>query len=184
MLDLQAVHATRLQNGHLFTGERAAAYQGSLWQMPSCPKMQTCGSISSSESLESRLILLDSSSLFPHVRFSDSSNNSMSSSTQHSFKSWWDHPHRTLQFARFDVCSDNGMLEIRQLWSSNSVLIKRPLSFTQTILFLMWQHCFKLVLSVCCKNNRGTKCVTLCDYVPEKNESNIRSYAFCQVANL
>lgn len=123
-------------------------------------------------------------SLFPHVRFSDSSNNSMSSSTQHSFKSWWDHPHRTLQFARFDVCSDNGMLEIRQLWSSNSVLIKRPLSFTQTILFLMWQHCFKLVLSVCCKNNRGTKCVTLCDYVPEKNESNIRSYAFCQVANL
>ena len=98
--------------------------------------------------------------------------------------SWWDHPHRTLQFALFDVCSDNGMLEIRQLWSSNSVLIKRPLSFNQTILLLMWQHCFKLVLSVCCQNKRGTKCVTLCDYVPEKNESNICSYAFCQVANL
>ena len=43
---------TGLQDGHLFTGERAAAYQGSLWQMPSCPKMQTCGSISSSEWLE------------------------------------------------------------------------------------------------------------------------------------
>lgn len=123
-------------------------------------------------------------SLFPHVCFSDSSNNSMSSSTQHSFKSWWDHPHGTLQFALFDVCSDNGMLEIRQLWSSNSVLIKSPLSFNQTILLLMWQHCFKLGLSVCCKNKRGTKCVTLCDYVPEKNESNICSYAFCQVANL
>lgn len=42
MLDLQAVHATRLVKmvifSYLFTGERATAYQGSLWQMPSRPK--------------------------------------------------------------------------------------------------------------------------------------------------